>query len=158
MSRDEWREARRDANRVGRFSVGWLLIVLLVLGVVGVGVWGFTAAVSDVKGRGDAVTQRNSGVNRVKQQALFNTYYQDIKATDRKLDAAADDLAQDPKDRVLKTNYTGMINYCNDVVGQYNTLARSYLAEEFRDADLPYQIDPNDPETDCKPSIERTPR
>lgn len=158
MSRDRWREDRREMNRVGRFSLGWFLIVLLVLGIVGVGIWGFTVAISDVKGQGDAVVQRNSGVNRVKQQALFNQYYQEIMATDRKLDAAADDLAQDPKDLVLKTNYTGMINHCNDVVGDYNALARSYLAADFRDADLPYMIDPNNPETDCKPSIERTPR
>lgn len=151
MSDPEWRDARRDVNRVGRFSIRWVLAVLGLIAVICIAVWYFGVATSDVKGRGDATKLKNDGVNRVTQQAQFNEYFQAIKAADRKITVAKVALDADPKNAVLSTNYNGLQSGCNDHIATYNALARTYTAQEFRDADLPAKIDINDPETDCKP-------
>lgn len=150
MSNQEWRDARRDANRVGLFGLGWGLTILITCALVGVIGWGLTVATSKIRGEGDAVIQKNSSSNWVTAQREFNRTYQEIKADDRKINDAKIALDEDPNNMVLKTNYEGLKQHCNTLVGSYNTDARSYLKEEFRDADLPSEISMSDPSTDCK--------
>lgn len=147
---DYWKEDRRVLNRAGRFGLGWVLVVVLFVTIISVGGWGLTVLLSGPKGRGDAIIEKNSANNWVKAQKEFNDRYQDILATDLKIDAAKDALKGHANDTVLQTNYNGLVNYCLSAVGEYNSLARSYLAADFRDADLPSQIDPTNSTTDCK--------
>lgn len=155
MSREPWYESD-DPGRVAR-GAGWrfgvgILVVLLVIALISIGVWGFKVVTSDVKGQGDATVQKNSANNRIAAQARFEDLYADIKATDAKLDAARDKAEANPKSQVAQTEFTGLQNYCLDVVADYNAEARKYLAEQFRAIDLPAQIDTQVPETDCKPT------
>lgn len=150
MSNEEWKNTRRDANRAGRFSLTWVAVVVAVCLLAAAGIWAFNVFVSGPKGQGDAVMQKNSAENWVDAQADFNRRYQDILATDRKITIAKSSLDASPDDQVLRTNYIGLMNYCTDVVAEYNTQARSYLSREFRDADLPEQISTLNPTTDCK--------
>lgn len=147
---DPWKEAQRDVNRAGLFGLGWFVTLLVVIMVAGAAIWGITVAVSEIKGKGDALTQKNSAQNWVEAQAEFNQRYQDILATDRKIGPAKVAMDADPTNTVLQTNYTGLVNYCLSEVGKYNSTAREYLNKDFRDADLPSEISSTNPSTDCK--------
>lgn len=152
MSNDEWRDIRRDANRVGLFGLGWGVTVFIVIALIGALAWGVSVATSGIRGQGDAVRQKKSSSNWVSAQREFNRTYQEIMADDRKIRDAKIALDSDPTSTVLKTNYEGLMQHCNTLVAAYNTDARSYLKEDFRDADLPSEINLSDPNTDCKES------
>lgn len=128
----------------------WIACAVVFVGALSVGIWAFKVHTSDVRGRGDAVSRKNSGDNRIAQQEAFERLYADIVATDRKIDTAAAALARTPDSVVAQTTLTGTIQYCISIVGDYNAKARSYTAEQWRSTDLPAQIDSNDPATDCK--------
>jgi hypothetical protein len=133
----------------------YILGTLLVIAVISVGVWGFRVATSDTKGRGDATVIKNSARNRINAQETFEKLFADIKATDRKIEVADSAAKAAPQDPTLRQNASGIRQYCLSVVSDYNARARSYSAEDFRSADLPYQIDNLDSTTDCKGSNER---
>lgn len=153
MHDNDWRDTRREMNRAGRFGLGWFIVIVIIVIVIGIAGWGFKVLLSEPKGRGDALVEKNSAENWVKAQKEFNDRYQDILATDRKITVAKEAWDTDQNNAVLQTNYNGLKNYCETAVGEYNSLARSYLAEDFRDADLPPEIDLNDPNTDCKENV-----
>ena len=158
MSRGPWYESD-DPSRVARgagwrLGVGYLAILVAVL-VVGALLWGVKVVTSDVRGQGNAVRQKNDANNRIGAQARFEDLYADIQAADRRLDVLAQQAKANPRDNVARTNYAGAVNYCIDVVSDYNAEARKYLARDFRSFDLPSQIDSVDPATDCKPSQEK---
>lgn len=162
MSPDRRREPWYDSDDPGRVVRGGLsrgvvytLAVLAVCALVGIGVWAFRVATSDVKGRGDATVIKNEARNRIRAQEGFEARYADIVASDRKIDVADRAASADPADRTLRQNAAGVRSYCLTVVGDYNAKARSFSSEDFRAADLPYQIDDTDPKTDCKGSQEK---
>jgi hypothetical protein len=144
MTRERWYESD-DPGRVARGAslriALWVIAVILFCGLIGIATWGFTVATSDVKGRGDATRQVNSGVNRLAQQAYFEQTYADIKAADLNLDLPGNDVEK-----------AGRTAYCRRLVADYNAAARQQIAAKFRAADLPPQIDQTDPATDCRPN------
>lgn len=153
---DYWKKEDREdfdqtSRQVGIRVFGWsLTTVLAVVAIIAV-VFGLTVLWAPWKGEADAFKKQQSGNNRIFQQAFFEDTYQEILATDKKIDVAADAVKQDPS-TVNKTNYTGLVNYCNDVVADYNAQARKYLAADFKSADLPDEISDTNPATDCKES------
>jgi hypothetical protein len=149
VSRDSWREERREANRAGRFVLVWVLVVIAIALLIGAVVWGIRVITSPVTGAGDAYATKNSAANWTAAQARFEDEYADIVATDRKITATAGD-ADDKSTR--GDTYRGLRSYCLSAVGEYNADARKYLARDFRAADLPPQIDNTDPTTDCEPT------
>lgn len=147
---DIWRDERREMNRFGRFGLGWIIAIVVTVTLISMAGWGLNVLLSEPKGRGDALIEKNSANNWVKAQKEFNDRYQDILATDLKIDAAKRAWNANKNDIVLQTNYNGLVNYCLSAVGEYNSLARSYLAQDFRDADLPAEIDSTNSTIDCK--------
>ncbi len=127
----------------------WIGVVLLVVALISIGVWGFKVATSDVKGQGDAIVQKNSANNRIAAQERFEDLYAEITQTDAKIGPAKQAFKANPT-AVNQTNLTGLVNYCLDVVGDYNAEARKYTSADFRAVDLPSQISTMDPATDCK--------
>lgn len=127
----------------------WIAVLLLFIGLIGVGVWGFKVATSDAKGRGDATMTKNSSTNRISAQERFEDLYADIKATDAKIGPAKQAVKTDPS-TINTTNLAGLVNYCLDVVGDYNAEARKYTSADFRAIDLPAEINGFDTATDCK--------
>jgi hypothetical protein len=132
--------------------VGISLAIFGVLAVLGIAVWGFKVATSDIKGSGDATRQINSADNRIGSQEHFHTLMADILKSDRALDIAAADKAAHPGDDFYATNYSGMVKHCIDVVEQYNADAQKVSKSKWLDPNLPQIINPNDPTTDCKES------
>lgn len=156
-TREPWYESD-NPDRIARAASGrialWFLLSLLFFGALGVGIWGFKVATSDIKGQGDATRIKNDARNRIRAQEGFEKLYADIVASDRKIDVADSAAEASPDDRTLRQNASGVRQYCISVVGEYNAKARSYSAEDFRAADLPYQIDSTTQtsDTDCKGS------
>lgn len=123
---------------------------VLIVAAFAIGLWAFRVATSEPKGRGDAVIEKNSAANWTAAQARFESLYAEIVATDRKVTLAHELLATDPGNRTARDTYVGTRNVCLSFVADYNAAARSYLAGDFRAADLPAQITTTDPDTDCK--------
>lgn len=149
--REEWRDIKRTANRGIWWFIGWIALVTLIVFLIGILIWGISVAVSGPKGQGDAVIEKNSSENFIKQQAAFEQNYQEIKTTDQKIVIAYDASVASPDDKTLQQTYTGLQSYCLSKVAEYNADARSFLSEDFKAADLPSEINTNDAATDCKP-------
>ena len=127
--------------------------IILVIALVGIGAWVFRVLTADIKGEGDAIIKRESAENWTKEQAAFEDLYAEIVATDRKITVAAvaQALATTESDRLTAGQvYIGTQGVCLSFVADYNAKARSFLADEFRAADLPEQIGTTDPTTDCE--------
>lgn len=141
--------ARGASWRLGIFIIAGVVF----FGLIGIALWAFGVFSSDIKGQGDAIKTKNSSTNRIAAQERFEDLYQDILASDMKLDAAFANMTANPDSQVKSTEYTGLVNYCVDVRADYDAEARKYTAKDFRSIDLPAQIDKLDPATDCKETI-----
>jgi hypothetical protein len=155
MSRwDNDRDTRHYAEDTADWGLRFILvraaIVVAVVAVVVVGVWAVKVAIAPTQGQGDAIRSREAAPNRIAAQELFEHRYQEILAADRNLTGARTALDANPDNPNRQTEYIGLAQYCERLVGEYNAQARSYTQEQFRAADLPAQIDHNDPTTDCK--------
>ena len=146
----DWREAKREMNRAGRFGLGWVLVIVIGVALLGAAGWGLSVLTSGPKGAGDAIAQKNSAANWTAAQARFEDLYAGVEAADRKIGLAAAGLAANPDDKTSQQTYAGVVSGCIDLVGDYNADARKYLAADFKAADLPDQITDIDPSTDCK--------
>lgn len=127
--------------------------IFLLIALVSVGAWVFRVVTADIKGEGDAIIKQQSAENWTKEQAAFEDLYAEIVATDRKITSAAEAKALATNDSDMRTatdTYIGTKNVCLSFVADYNAKARSFLAEEFRAADLPAQISSTNPTTDCE--------
>lgn len=152
MNNTPWHQSDNPTT-VAR-GAGWrigvtVLVVLAVVAVISIGVWGFKVATSDVKGQGDATVQKNSANNRIGAMNRFEDMYAEIEQTDAKIGPAKQAFKAN-KTQVNQTNLTGLVNYCLDVVGDYNAEARKFTSADFRPVDLPARIDNLNPSTDCK--------
>lgn len=127
-------------------------VAFAAIALCGIGVWGFKVATSDIKGSGDATRQINSADNRIASQEHFHSLMGEILKTDRNLDQAAKDKAENPGDDFFATNYSGLVKHCNDVVEQYNADAQKVSKSKWLDPNLPQIINNSDPTTDCKES------
>lgn len=153
MPREPWYESDnpdRVARAGGARLAIWTVVAVVFVGLIGVGIWGFKVATSEVKGAGDQTRITNDGRNRIAAQESFEALYQQIQAYDRNLDQAAKDKAEHPGDAFYATNYSGLVKTCNDAIGQYNADARKVTRAKWLTPDLPYEIDATNPSTDCK--------
>lgn len=141
----------RKTDYMSTKRIIWTAIACLV-GVFVLSWAGFalSVALSGPKGVGDAIKTKNSASNWTKAQAEFEDRHQEIISADRKIAVHKTALAADPKNPTLQTNFTGVTNVCMSAVADYNADSRKFLMEDFKSADLPYQIDDTNPATDCK--------
>lgn len=109
-----------------------------------------SVALSGPKGVGDAIKTKNSASNWTAAQKEFEKRYEEVKTLDRQIAVHTKALESDPKNVILQTNVTGVTSGCMGAVADYNADSRSYLMEEFKSVDLPYQINDSLPATDCK--------
>ena len=148
-----WHESENPSRvvRGASWRIGaWIVGVMVFFGLIGAGIWGFKVATSGIKGEGDKTRIVNDGKNQIASQEAFEALFAQIQAYDRNLDQAAKDKAEHPGDAFFATNYSGLVKTCNDAVFQYNADARKISKSKWMSADLPYEIDLNNPLTDCK--------
>jgi len=152
VSRNEIRDANRDAMSAGWRLAIWIIAVVVFFGALGVGIWYFKVHTSDVKGEGDQKRQNNSNVNRTNAQQWFEAQYGKIRETDRNIDQAAAERKAKPDDEILRANYLGLQNSCVRMVEEYNAKSTQVLYEDWKSPGLPDRIDGTDNITDCKES------
>lgn len=130
---------------------GICLAVVIIGALTAVWWFLFGASVLSSKpiGQGEAIIQKNSAENWVKAQARFEDMYANIEAADRNIVIAFEAYERDDS-TFNERNYTGLRMSCQDMVGEYNAAARKFLSEDFRSADLPYEINTMSASTDCK--------
>lgn len=141
--------------------IAFFLVVVLPLGLYLGGVFASPAV-----GRANAYKDKHSASNWTQAQAGFESLYADVIKLDKQVTSAQDDLDQWVKDnpkwqesgpydpvREDHTNYVtdlkGARQQCQNTVADYNARSRTYTLRDFKSADLPQQIDDQDPATDC---------
>ncbi|AYN55845.1 hypothetical protein PP635_gp69 [Arthrobacter phage Auxilium] len=127
-----------------------VLLVLIAISLISWAGWAVSVATSGPKGQGDAIKQKNSAENWTAQQAKFERLYAGIQSADEKTELANARLAANPKDLTLQQTAAGVQSGCISLVSEYNSKSREFLAEDFKAADLPHEIDRTDPAFDCK--------
>ena len=154
-SAEDWAEewASRPVATTLKAVCG-VLAAGLVLAVI---LWGFGVLVAPWEGQGDAHREKNSAANWVAAQRAFHQERNDVTAFQAKIATAKRDLEAfeqnhpsngtpyDPnaqQDQNLHATLTGLQQQCVNTVATYNTDAQSYLTEDWRDTDLPTQLDP----------------
>lgn len=130
----------------------WLVgtFIVILVGLLSVGIWYFNVETSDVRGAGNAEIAKNEAGNRIRAQEGFEKYYQGIVSADASINITADALKADPESLKMQTELRGQKQACVKLVGEYNAKARSFSQADFRAADLPFEIDTTNPQTDCK--------
>ncbi len=158
--------SRREAVRWGGESLAWFVGIFLIVLIVGWGLilaaLGLKVATAGLMGKGQAHIIKESAPNRIVQQAGFERAWADIKVRDVQVSDAKKTLSQwdesnlgwQTRDnaigtlagqrRYLMDAYTGIKQNCQNIIATYNADARSYLSEQFRAADLPFQIEPTE--------------
>lgn len=158
MKRDRtrWHDSSNPTTVARGFTwraMVWVGAVLAFFAVVGGVIWGVKVATSEVKGRGDATRITNDGRNQINSQEWFAGQHGQILAADQKLDQAKAELDAaigKPAESFARTNYTGLVNRCLDMVNAYNAETKKISRGKWLTPDLPYEINLNDPTTDCK--------
>jgi hypothetical protein len=138
----------------------WALWPIVLISLVVVAFWMFGVLTAPWQGKGDARQEKNSSQNWTSAQREFHREANDVDAFKAKIATAKQDITNyerahtvigndtpyDPvaqQDNNLRTVLSGLQQQCVNVVSSYNTDARSYLTEDWRDADLPDHLDPN---------------
>lgn len=152
--------SRRDIVRYGAEGIGWYIAIFLVLlavfWVLTLAAFGMRVATAGLIGRGEAHIQKESAPNRIIQQAGFETIFADIEKfkiqiTDaRKAVTEWDSINSNKQDNAIGTLATqrayltqvvlGLQQQCNNTVATYNADTHKYLAKDFKDSRLPYEI------------------
>lgn len=147
--KDDRRDFDADSRRVGVRVFGWsLTTVVAVLAIVALA-FALTVAWAPWKGQSEAFKAKNSGTNRIRAQEQYVQTYNDLLAADRRVDAMWHARKDDPT-TVNKINYTGAVNFCIQLVADYDALADKYTSADYRPEGYPAKIDPLDKTTDCK--------
>lgn len=186
---DKWYDSEdpeRFARGAGWFGLKWstviIVVVLVFSTVIGAGTWALRVATSDAKGRGDAIVQKNSAVNRTQAQAQFHTNFESIRSLDQRLSDAQKMLdafnaahptvgngtAFDPmaeQQANLQRTVTGLQQQCRSAVADYNASTETFTLQDFRDSDLPFKVESSDPifvsgkanfaDFDCQPTTSK---
>lgn len=144
-------------------------IIAVILGMVVVftlALWGVKTGWSYWWGQGGAIQQKNSTQNFIAAQAQFHRDLTMIAADKQNMKTTQQQISQfnaahpdyqgngtpfDPLAQQLNTYQTvlaGQQQTCQATVADYDTAAQSYLTQDWRDANLPSQLDAA---TECQP-------
>lgn len=134
------REARDAAEGVGLAFIGTIVVIVL-LGAIGAGLWAFGVFTSGVKGAGDERKQQNSVTNRVYWQNEFNSLDQNIQTYTAQIASARAAVTAHPSDTFYEQNLTGLVQECDIAVGQYNADVAKPIASPWLPAGLPTTVD-----------------
>lgn len=128
----------REGLGLGLIVGGVIFVVLLIV----FGTWGFRVLFAEQVGKGDARITTESGVNRLGQQEYFERTHAAIQSQKGVIALRKADLESATLDpRTAQTNYTGAVQVCMKLVGEYNAAARTERAAAFRAHDLPASYD-----------------
>ena len=134
----------------------WIAVGLVAVILAPMLVWGFGVATAGIFGRGEAHKIKESAVNRIVQQAAFEQQYADVLKFDQQIEDANRGIAEWDKANAGKQGNAigtlaqqraylvqvrdGLVQQCQNTATAYSAGTRKYLAEDFKSADLPYEI------------------
>jgi len=125
----------------------WIIGFGSLLGIAAIigGVWAFRYFTAPISGRVEAQVTIQSGANRIQAYNHFFDLYAAIKSYDALIKAQEDELASttstDEQERI-RANIAGIRGQKARAIQQYNADAKkSYTIGQFRDWQLPYQIE-----------------
>jgi hypothetical protein len=128
---------------MGCFASALIGTIVLVL-VLGLGTWAFRVATAELKGRGDAHIEINSGANRIAQYEHFFDLCVSVQNAETGLDAENARLKEttDPHMKgIIQTNISGLIMTRQHGINTYNADAtKNYTSGQFLASNLPYQL------------------
>jgi hypothetical protein len=138
-------------------TIAWVMglgLLFLAIWVLFAGlIFGFRVATAGIVGKGEAEIRIESANNRIEKQELFEILYADVRAYDDQINVTFDTLSSVTDDEDIdfyRQILNGQKNQCIDATNQYNAEARKISSEQFRDSELPYQIDSLNPDFDCE--------
>lgn len=153
---DRW--ATRLEAKPGRTTMWIICGVIAFVLVISAALWALTVAASPIKGTGDAYAQKNGADNWVQAQTQFhnrdNTFRMYLgQIVDAKKAQVAWQTGPHPTDGIaaftdgqtgqqLGQVVIGLTQQCQKTATDYNTASQGYLSRDFKDAGLPYQLDP----------------
>lgn len=122
-----------------------VLGILLLVGVVAIGGWAVTVAWSGPKGAGEAIKQRNSKVNRIGKQEMFEQLSADFDGYLVQIVSAAAALktASPATKPQRETELLGLRQVCVSAAQQFNAESRKYTSRVWKSAGLPATLDPS---------------
>ena len=126
-------------------GVLWIIGILLLVALIGGAVWGFQVAFASPAGKGGAYRQKESALNRVQKQEMFQQLNADIDGYIAKIGVAKAAVKTSPSE-FNRTNLVGIQQQCIDTAQQYNAESHKYTSRDFKSANLPYARNP----TECR--------
>lgn len=137
---------KRDERGLG--SVGWGVVTLIAVIVVGFGAWGASVALAPIFGAGNAYKSTETGDYRIANYDKFFNDCNNIVGLEGKIKIANDTLSTDlstgaDAGTVLKDkqNLQALKNVRLEAVAQYNADAsKNKTRAKFKDAGLPTRI------------------
>lgn len=135
----------REQARAGLNLAAIVLAVVAFVVVVTGALWAGGVLFSNAKGAGDAIKRKNSGVNRVEKQEMFEQlaadytgYLVQIRVAETAVKDAPDELTRS----LRLTDLDGARRVCIDTAQQFNAESRKYTSREWKSAGLPAELDP----------------
>lgn len=137
--------------------IGILLFLLIICWAIAAATLGIRVATAGIVGKAEVHIQNQSPVNRVVQQAGFETAYADYNGYLEKIKAAGQDVTEWDKGNAGKVDnglgtlanqraylvsvVTGLKQQCQNTVATYNSDTHKTLAKDWKRSDLPYELD-----------------
>jgi hypothetical protein len=121
----------------------------VALAVLMVALWGFGVFTAGIKGQGEAYKEIQSKEFRLESYNYFFNQYHSILALEGQINvniSMLDDIEKGTKDYSrIRTNIVALQSLRHQAIQAYNAEAsKDYTAGQFRDNNLPYQIEDNE--------------
>ncbi len=131
-----------DINPINWIVIAVVAFVLIV--AAGFASWGISVLLSNPAGAGGAIKQRNSTVNRVQKQEMFEQLAADYDGYVAKITiakASVKTASTDVDRQIAQTNLDGVRQECVDSAQQFNAESRKYTSRVWKSAGLPPTLD-----------------
>lgn len=152
---DHWED--RFESKPGRTVLLVTCVVIAFVLAISAVLWALGVFTSPVRGAGDAYAEKNGAGNFIAQQAVFVSRNEDYKAklqqihdihetvkAEQTTPKPTDGLAAYEAQRQLSNDQATvqqLVMGCQRAATEYNTAGQLYLAQDFKNAGLPYRLD-----------------
>jgi hypothetical protein len=136
---------------VGRI-IGYTLLGVLLVGFIAAGVFALRVLLADVIGAGQAEITTSRGDYRIASYDHFTDLCAAVQAKEDQIAVMRAELrhAHGFRRSQLLTNITALRTSRAELIREYNGDAtKDFTRGQFRDSDLPYQLDVDDEDTTC---------
>ena len=162
IDKDDWRDLDKDVRRGTRWGTKWVIGVVaavIVVTLLGMTMWAFgfglfSRTTANLRGETEARERIVAdGDYRIQVYNRFFDRCASVQAAEDRIDALEQELATSPppaRVAIIQSSLAGIRAQRASTIRTYNAEALSeFTAGQFRDLDLPHQLDPNEERTQC---------